>query len=248
LPSKLEKGTWSFSRRLKESPTCDAMMVLEIARDLKESVRIADSPFQEGDVRYASMPNHPYELPDGTVIEIGKERFLIPELLFDASPLDKFAPELLLLSLGSSEVYSSDEVDHDMMDTASSSSSSSSEGGLAATGGAVVPDSLQRMAINTVVRCDADNHQPLLSNIVVAGGGSCFDGMPERIKVEIEKLVHASAPGFKVRQISTNVTERALSAWIGGSILASLGSFHEYWLTKKEYEENGAAVVDRKCP
>lgn len=234
-------------------PTYDALMVLEIGRDLKESsCRIADSQFQDGDVRYASMPSQPYELPDGTIIELGKERFQIPELLFDSSPLVKFAPELLLLNLGSSAFFSSDEertpnIAQDSEATISSTVATSSNGSTLSPSLAS-PESIQRLAVNTVVRCDTDNHQPLLSNIVIAGGGSCFEGMPERIKVEIEKLVHASAPGFKVRQLSTNVTERALCAWIGGSILASLGSFHEYWLTKKEYEENGATVVDRKCP
>ena len=37
-------------------------------------------------------------------------------------------------------------------------------------------------------------------------------------------------------------------AWIGGSILASLGSFQQMWISKHEYEENGKGQVDRKCP
>ena len=48
--------------------------------------------------------------------------------------------------------------------------------------------------------------------------------------------------------ISPAVSERALCAWLGGSILASLGSFHEMWISRQEYEEYGASIVDRKCP
>ena len=42
--------------------------------------------------------------------------------------------------------------------------------------------------------------------------------------------------------------ERRFGSWIGGSILASLGSFQQMWISKHEYEENGKSQVDRKCP
>ena len=34
----------------------------------------------------------------------------------------------------------------------------------------------------------------------------------------------------------------------GGSILASLGSFQQMWMSKAEYEEHGSSLVHRKCP
>ena len=34
----------------------------------------------------------------------------------------------------------------------------------------------------------------------------------------------------------------------GGSILASLGSFQQMWMSKKEWEEHGAALIHRKAP
>ncbi|RUP45132.1 actin-domain-containing protein [Jimgerdemannia flammicorona] len=44
-----------------------------------------------------------------------------------------------------------------------------------------------------------------------------------------------------------NQTERKCSSWLGGSVLASLGTFHQLWVSKKEYEENGASIVEKKC-
>lgn len=41
--------------------------------------------------------------------------------------------------------------------------------------------------------------------------------------------------------------DRYYSAWNGGSDLCSLSSFESYWITKEEYEENGAEIVHRKC-
>ena len=42
-----------------------------------------------------------------------------------------------------------------------------------------------------------------------------------------------------------------LKAWslvAGGSILASLGSFQQMWMSKSEYDEHGAALIHRKAP
>lgn len=38
------------------------------------------------------------------------------------------------------------------------------------------------------------------------------------------------------------------SVWTGGSILASLGSFHQLWVSKAEYAEDGVGTVERRCP
>jgi actin-related protein len=42
--------------------------------------------------------------------------------------------------------------------------------------------------------------------------------------------------------------ERKFSTWIGGSILASLGTFQQMWISKQEYEETGKSIVHKKCP
>merc|ERR1711872_1060333 len=41
--------------------------------------------------------------------------------------------------------------------------------------------------------------------------------------------------------------ERKYSCWIGGSILASLSTFQQMWISKQEYDESGPAIVHRKC-
>jgi actin-related protein len=41
--------------------------------------------------------------------------------------------------------------------------------------------------------------------------------------------------------------ERRCGSWQGGSILASLGTFHQMWISRKEFEESGAQIVDKKC-
>jgi actin len=41
--------------------------------------------------------------------------------------------------------------------------------------------------------------------------------------------------------------ERKFSAWMGGSILASLTNFHPMFITKQNYQEEGVSVVHKKC-
>jgi actin-related protein len=84
--------------------------------------------------------------------------------------------------------------------------------------------------------------------MIVSGGNSCYDGMPERIRNDVEKILHMNSPSWKMKMISSGPNERAVCPWLGGSILASLGSMHEMWMAKSEYEEYGAALIDRKCP
>lgn len=41
--------------------------------------------------------------------------------------------------------------------------------------------------------------------------------------------------------------ERKYSSWIGGSILASLSTFQQMWISKQDYDESGPSIVHRKC-
>lgn len=38
------------------------------------------------------------------------------------------------------------------------------------------------------------------------------------------------------------------SSWIGGSIVSSLSSFDSFWVSSKEWKENGPSIVAKKCP
>lgn len=100
---------------------------------------------------------------------------------------------------------------------------------------------LMRSALNGV---DTDIRPHLLANVVVTGASSLLYGFTDRLNQELLQLY----PGPRVRISATgNTTERRFGAWIGGSILASLGTFHQMWISKKEYEEHGPSIVDKRC-
>ena len=109
-------------------------------------------------------------------------------------------------------------------------------------------DSIPTIITDSVLKCDSEFQPLLFSNIIISGGGSNFQGLSERIRSDVENIVHKTAPGWKVKSVASSNNERALRAWIGGSIVASLGTFHDIWISSKEYEEFGVSIIDRKCP
>lgn len=102
-----------------------------------------------------------------------------------------------------------------------------------------------QMIIDSISKCDLDVRKELYSNIFVCGGNSLFAGFPERLQ---KQLYNSTTQSLKIKIIVHSSTpERKFSSWIGGSILSSLATFHQLWLSKIEYEEHGAMIVERKC-
>tara|TARA_B100000674_G_scaffold473791_1_gene465113 strand:+ start:123 stop:1271 length:1149 start_codon:yes stop_codon:yes gene_type:complete len=95
---------------------------------------------------------------------------------------------------------------------------------------------------NSIMRCDVDIRKELYGNIVLSGGSTMFPGIADRMTKEITAL----APSvMKIKVVAP--PERKYSVWIGGSILASLSTFQQMWISKSEYDESGPSIVHRKA-
>ncbi|KAJ8951882.1 hypothetical protein NQ318_019858 [Aromia moschata] len=94
----------------------------------------------------------------------------------------------------------------------------------------------------SIMRSDMDIRKDLYANIVLSGGSTMFPGIADRIQKEIAALAPTS---MKIKIIAP--PERKYSVWIGGSILASLTTFQQMWISKEEYDEAGPYIVHRKC-
>jgi len=99
--------------------------------------------------------------------------------------------------------------------------------------------SVLNLITNSINMCDAELRAGFFSNIMVTGGNSLLTGFVERLNSEFNHLNYKT----KITAPAT-AAERRFSSWIGGSILGSLGTFHQMWISKQEYEENGRYIVD----
>lgn len=162
-----------------------------------------------------------YELPDGTQIDLSKT-----QLRKDLRRL----PELLFAS--ETSFFSS-------TNTLSTHQSYAEK-----TLSSLPMHELIKSSLTAVA--DADVRKELCGNIILTGATSLFPNMEQRLSLELSDII-PSMHKCKVLA-SRNTMERRYSAWIGGSVLTSLGSFQQLWLSHKEYEENGAILASQRFP
>lgn len=106
------------------------------------------------------------------------------------------------------------------------------------------PMALHQAVSMSMMSADADSRKALSSNILLCGGGSLLPGIATRVQSELAATLTGA---FRPRVVSGLAAERQFSAWLGGSITASLGTFQQLWISKQEYDEEGPGIVDRRC-
>ncbi|MFX0028609.1 MAG: hypothetical protein ACFE8B_05335 [Candidatus Hermodarchaeota archaeon] len=82
-------------------------------------------------------------------------------------------------------------------------------------------------AISKVVRTwDRENWEELLSNIILAGGGSLIPGLETKLKVEISKFFSEKLKD-KIKVLAVSGRENV--SWVGASVLWAQGKLNKGW-------------------
>jgi len=96
-------------------------------------------------------------------------------------------------------------------------------------------------------KVDFDIRKELLSNIILTGGGSLLTNLMERLQKELFDLGF-NGLNHKIKLYSSPMAnERRHSNWLGASILGSMSTFGSLCMSRQEYEEHGAILIERKC-
>jgi actin-related protein 2 len=209
---------------------------MDTVRQIKESLCYVSYDYKR-DLQLGRETTHlmkSYTLPDGRVIKLGPERFMAPEAMF--SP--------------------------DLIDV---------EGGGIAD---VLFKCVQEMDIdNRMVRAPASVRAPvhacdhacvrarprpfpqtMYEHIVLSGGSSMYPGLPSRLEKELRALylkhvLKGNEEGMKKLKLKIeDPPRRKHMVFLGAAVLADIMKDKpEFWVSKKEWEEEGTRVLARKC-
>jgi actin-related protein len=171
---------------------------LEIVKNIKEKLCYVALDYNEelSKSQSGQIKDAQYEMPDGSIITVGAQRFKCPEVLFDPSLIGK------------------------------------EYGGI------------HKQTHDSIMKSDIDVRKDLYQNIVLSGGTTLYAGLPERLTKELKSLANPNLAN-KIKVVA--VAERKYCVWIGGSILSSISTFSDMWITREEFEDAGESIVHRKC-
>ena len=97
--------------------------------------------------------------------------------------------------------------------------------------------------VNSISKSDLDVRKTLYNNIVLSGGSTMFRGFGARLLDEVKHLAPPQDLKIKIQA----PPERKISTWLGGSILASLSTFKNLWVTREEYMEDGLKEPEKNA-
>lgn len=105
---------------------------------------------------------------------------------------------------------------------------------------------IHQLISQSLEKCDADQRKDLIPNIQLIGGGSSFASTPDRLQKELLDADFLGM-GSKMKVFTTNEkSERSISSWLGATIMGSMKMFDKFIISRKEYEEHGAAHVEKR--
>lgn len=102
------------------------------------------------------------------------------------------------------------------------------------------------MISQSLEKCEAEQRKDLIPNIQLIGGGSSFATTPDRLQRELQEADFLGM-GSKMKVFTTNErNEKSISSWLGATIMGSMKMFDKFIISKKEYDEHGAAHVEKR--
>jgi actin-related protein 4 len=178
-----------------------------------------------------------FEFPNGQTVEFGVERFEVADALFEpqghrfkSAELQQRYPD----ETGTLKIDTTAEEYKPLKRARKAESATLTPPPQEAKN---TPRGLSQLITQTLSSVDIDLRASVAHNIIITGSTSLIPQLTERLYAELLNL----NPGLKIRLHATgNTTERFNQTWIGGSVLASLGTFHQMWVSKQEYEEAGS--------
>ncbi|EHB12340.1 Actin, alpha sarcomeric/cardiac [Heterocephalus glaber] len=98
-----------------------------------------------------------------------------------------------------------------------------------------------RMAMQCITFCNPSLWKTLFGHIILSRGTGSCSGLRLRLQRELTGL---ASPTIDVK-VPTSPYAKC-GAWVGGSILFSLSTFKDMWVTSSEYRDVGCSIISRR--
>ncbi|KAG8522560.1 7-dehydrocholesterol reductase, partial [Galemys pyrenaicus] len=114
---------------------------------------------------------------------------------------------------------------------------------------------LHALAFQSISSCSPALWKSLFGQVLLTGGTGSCTGLRFRMQKEISALVSPTVQvKVRTRSLSSGTWRACVSAcpcpthsaWVGGSILCSLSTFKDMWVSAAEYKEVGSSVMGRR--
>ena len=105
----------------------------------------------------------------------------------------------------------------------------------------------------TIQGADMDLRSELYRNIVLSGGSTMFPGLPTRLERDLRDLhtkrIAGGTASNKLKIKILDPPKRKHAVFTGAAVLADLMADNAaFWISKQEWDEQGARIIDLKMP
>ncbi|KRX07396.1 hypothetical protein PPERSA_03229 [Pseudocohnilembus persalinus] len=193
-----KKQIKSFAKNYDNlSPSLKNWSQMELIREIKHNqcklLEFSIDNFNFNDAVDSTV----YDLPDGQKIELGKEIYEIPEMMFQEIPECNFM-------------------------------------------------GLNNLVRQVIEKVETDQRKELIQNIMIVGGNSQTLQFEQRLQKEITDIDIFGLQNKCKTFTPPNKEEKLYSSWLGASIVGSMNTFDSMLMTKRDYEEHGSILIERK--
>jgi actin-related protein 2 len=213
---------------------------MDTVRQIKESLCYVSYDYKR-DLQLGRETTHlmkSYTLPDGRVIKLGPERFMAPEAMFSPDLIDVEGGGIADVLF---KCVQEMDIDNRMVRAHTRIRSHACV--------------LRACPLCTPARTlTSPLRQTMYEHIVLSGGSSMYPGLPSRLEKELRALylkhvLKGNEEGMKKLKLKIeDPPRRKHMVFLGAAVLADIMKDKpEFWVSKKEWEEEGTRVLTRKC-
>jgi actin-related protein 2 len=112
---------------------------------------------------------------------------------------------------------------------------------------------VHEVLFNMIQDADIDLRPAFYKHIVLSGGSTMYPGLPSRLEKEVKALYLKNVLKGDEKRLSKfklrieDPPRRKHMVYLGGSVLADIMKDRpEFWITKKEWQEQGARIIGKK--